>query len=75
MMKSPTSTNGKPNTKESIIVSNLRLKYMGKFKRLMDTRNRAELDYFTVKNKGFYDFGLLMENFAAAIRDGDIKVP
>ena len=60
---------------ERFIASPPILKYMKKFKRLMDTSSRAELDYLTAKYKGFYDFALLMEEFAIAIRDGTITPP
>jgi len=48
---------------------------MKKFKRLMDTCSTAQMDYLTAKYRGFYDFALLLENFASAIKDGEIKVP
>ena len=60
---------------ETIISSPQMMKYMNKFKRLMDTCSPAEMDYLTAKYKGFYDFARLLENFAGAIRDGKIKVP
>jgi hypothetical protein len=60
---------------ESIMGSTKMLKYMQKFKRLMDTCSPQEMDWLTAKYEGFYDFALLLENFATAIRDGEIKVP
>lgn len=60
---------------ESILRSQHVLKYMGKFKYLMDSCSEAEMDYLTAKFDGFYDFALFLENFAVAIRNGDIEVP
>lgn len=60
---------------ETIISSPHMMKYMQKFKHLMDTCSEAEMDYLTAKYEGFYDFALFLENFASAIRDGEIKVP
>jgi uncharacterized protein YfkK (UPF0435 family) len=60
---------------ESIIGSAQMLKYMEKFKRLMETCSSEEMDWLTAKYEGCYDFALLLENFAMAIRDGEIKVP
>jgi len=60
---------------ETIIRSPHMMKYMQKFKHLMDTCSEAEMDYLTAKYEGFYDFALFLENFASAIRDGEIKVP
>ena len=60
---------------ETIIRSPHMMKYMQKFKHLMDTCSKAEMDYLTAKYEGFYDFALFLENFASAIRDGEIKVP
>ncbi len=60
---------------ETIISSPHMMKYMEKFKHLMDTCSEAEMDYLTAKYEGFYDFALFLENFASAIRDGEIKVP
>ena len=64
---------GKPL--ETIIGTPQMMKYMKKFKRLMDTCSTAQMDYLTAKYRGFYDFALLLENFASAIKDGEIKVP
>ena len=60
---------------ETIISSPHMMKYMQKFKHLMDTCSEAQMDYLTAKYEGFYDFALFLENFAGAIRDGEIKVP
>ena len=60
---------------EAIISSPYMMKYMQKFKHLMDTCSEAEMDYLTAKYEGFYDFALFLENFASAIRNGEIKVP
>lgn len=68
-----TKKKGKPL--ETIIGSPHMMKYMQKFKQLMDTCSTAEMDYLTAKYKGFYDFARLLENFAGAIRNGEIKVP
>ncbi len=59
---------------EAIISSPYMMKYMQKFKHLMDTCSEAEMDYLTAKYEGFYDFALFLENFASAIRNGEIKV-
>jgi hypothetical protein len=60
---------------ETILSSPHMMKYMEKFKHLMDTCSEAEMDYLTAKYEGFYGFALFLENFASAIRDGEIKVP
>jgi len=60
---------------ENIIRSPHMMKYMQKFKHLMDTCSESQMDYLTAKYEGFYDFALFLENFAGAIRDGEIKVP
>jgi len=60
---------------DSILRSQHVLKYMGKFKYLMDSCSQAEMDYLTAKFDGFYDFALFLEKFAVAIRNGDIEVP
>jgi len=60
---------------EAIISSPYMMKYMQKFKHLMDTCSEAEMDYLTAKYEGFYDFAQFLENFASAISNGEIKVP
>jgi hypothetical protein len=40
------------------------------FKSLMDTCTQGELDSLTVMFDGFYEFSLVLENFASAIKDG-----
>ncbi len=59
----------------TIVTSPHMMKYMNKFKRIMDTCSPDEMNYLTAKYEGFYDFAFLLENFATAIRDGEIKVP
>ena len=51
------------------------LKYMQKFKHLMNTCSPQEMDWLTNKYEGFYDFALFLENFATAIKNGEIEVP
>lgn len=60
---------------ETIIRSPHMLKYMEKFRYLMDSCTEAEMNYLVDKYEGFYDFALLLENFAGAIQSGDIEVP
>ena len=60
---------------EDIMRSPQMMKYMKKFKRLMDTSTQQEMDYLAAKYDGFHDFAKLLETFAAAIQKGDIQVP
>jgi hypothetical protein len=60
---------------ETIMRSAHMPKYMEKFKYLMDFCSEAEMDYLMAEYEGLYDFALFLENFAGAIRNGDIEVP
>ncbi len=51
------------------------MKYMNKWKRLMDTSSTEEMDYLSNRFKGFHRFGKFLERFAMAIKNGDIEVP
>ena len=51
------------------------MKYMNKWKRLMDTSSTEEMDYLSTRFKGFHRFGKFLERFAMAIKSGDIEVP
>jgi hypothetical protein len=49
--------------------------YMPLFKTVMDTANQHQMDALCEQYGGFYHFGLLLENLARGIRNGDIEVP
>lgn len=51
------------------------MKYMNKFKHLMDTSSSEEMDYLSNRFKGFYRFGKMLESLAMGIERGDIEVP
>ncbi len=62
----------KKNSKniDEIIGSPKIMHYMTMFKGLMDACTKGELDSLTVMFDGFYEFSLVLENFASAIKDG-----
>ncbi len=62
-------------TEKEIITSPKIIRQMEKFKILMDNSSQEEMDNLAAKYDGFYEFAILMESFALAIEEGDIKVP
>jgi hypothetical protein len=49
--------------------------YMPLFKTVMDTATQQQMDVLCEQYGGFYHFGMLLENLARGIRNGDIEVP
>lgn len=49
--------------------------YMPLFKTVMDTATQHQMDALCEQYGGFYHFGMLLENLAYGIRNGDIEVP
>jgi hypothetical protein len=49
--------------------------YMASFKRVMDSKTPAQMDYLTKEYGGFYRFAKLLEQMARGISNGTIQVP
>jgi hypothetical protein len=49
--------------------------YMPRFKRLMDTSTRGEMDALCDRFSGFFRYVKILERVAAGIKSGAIKVP
>ena len=49
--------------------------YMPGFKQLMDTAGQRGLDDLCARFEGLYHYARILENIAAGIQSGEIKVP
>jgi hypothetical protein len=49
--------------------------YMDRFKQLLETCSREEMDLLCERYDGFYRFAKLLESLAQGIADGTIPVP
>ncbi|NET32880.1 MAG: arylsulfatase regulator [Cyanothece sp. SIO1E1] len=67
------STLAKGGGDEALLVS--LYDHMDKFKYLLDTCKRGEMDLLCTRYEGFYRFAKLMERLAEGIASGNIPVP
>jgi hypothetical protein len=48
---------------------------MPSFKKLMDEAGQSGMDELCARFEGFYNYAIILENLARAIKDGEIEVP
>jgi hypothetical protein len=49
--------------------------FMPGFKKLMDEAGQSGMDELCARFEGFYNYAIILENLARAIKDGEIEVP